>query len=74
MQAKAGADLLPASVGEISRAVQKGAGLDASSGLGKHMARIAAELTAVRPSIKRPGAVRRFVEYFSISAARDLQS
>jgi len=24
-----------------------------------------------RPSPKRPGAVRRFVEYFSVSAARD---
>jgi pilus assembly protein CpaE len=64
--------LLPAAAGEISRAVQKGAVLDASSGLGKHIARVAEEMTADRRSIKKPNAVRRFVEYFSISAARDV--
>jgi pilus assembly protein CpaE len=63
--------MLPANAAEISRAVQKGAVLDASSGLGKHVARIAAEMTAARPPTKKPGAVRRFVEYFSVSAARD---
>ena len=36
--------LLPASAAEISRAVQKGAVLDTVSGLGKHIARIAAEM------------------------------
>jgi pilus assembly protein CpaE len=66
--------LLPAGAGEISRAAQKGAVLDASSGLGKQIARIAEEMSATRPSAKRPGAVRRFVEYFSISAARDVQT
>jgi pilus assembly protein CpaE len=66
--------MLPASAGEISRAVQKGAVLDASSGLGKHIARIAAEMAATRPSTKKPSVVRRFVEYFSISAARDADS
>ncbi len=65
--------LLPASAAEIARAVQKGAVLDASSGLGKHIARIAAEMTATRPAAKKTGAVRRFVEYFSVSAARDAQ-
>ncbi len=64
--------LLPASATEISRAVQKGAVLDTSSGLGKHIARIAAEMAVARPSTKKPGAVRRFVEYFSVSAARDV--
>jgi pilus assembly protein CpaE len=63
--------LLPASASEISRAAQKGAVLDTSSGLGKHIARIAEEMAATRQSTKKPGAVRRFVEYFSISAARD---
>ena len=63
--------LLPASAGEISRAVQKGAVLDTGSGLGKQIARIAEEMASNRPAIKKPGAVRRFVEYFSISAARD---
>jgi hypothetical protein len=64
---------MPASTAEISRAVQKGAVLDNSSGLGKHIARIAAEMAVTRPSMKKPSAVRRFVEYFSISAARDVQ-
>jgi len=63
--------ILPANTGDIARAVQKGAILDSSSGLGKHIARIAAELTAGRPPSQKPTAVRRFVEYFSISAARD---
>ena len=63
--------ILPANTADITRAVQKGAVLDSSTGLGKHIARIAAELTAGRPTAHKPTAVRRFVEYFSISAARD---
>ncbi len=63
--------MLPANNGDITRAVQKGVVLDSTSGLGKHMARVAAELTAGRPLSQKPNAVRRFVEYFSISAARD---
>jgi pilus assembly protein CpaE len=66
--------LLPASTAEISRAVQKGAVLDGSSGLGKHIARIAGELTAEMRSARKPNVVRRFVEYFSVSAARDGQA
>jgi pilus assembly protein CpaE len=66
--------LLPASAPEISRAVQKGAVLDASSGLGKQIARIAEEMTADGRTAKKPNAVRRFVEYFSISAARDAEN
>ncbi len=66
--------LLPASAAEISRAVQKGAVLETTSGLGKQIARIAEEMASNRPSTKKPGAVRRFVEYFSISAARDAQT
>lgn len=68
------AHMLPASAAEISRAVQKGAVLDTTSVLGKHIIRIAEEMAATRESVKKPGAVRRFVEYFSISAARDVQS
>jgi len=63
--------ILPANTADIARAVQQGAILDSSSGLGKHIARISAELTAGRPAYQKPNAVRRFVEYFSISAARD---
>jgi Flp pilus assembly CpaE family ATPase len=66
--------MLPASANEIARAVQKGAVLNTSSGLGKQVARIAAEMATVRPPAKKPSAVRRFVEYFSVSAARDAQS
>jgi pilus assembly protein CpaE len=63
--------ILPANAGDISRAVQKGAILDSSSGLGKHVARVAVELAAGRQTSQKPNAVRRFVEYFSVSAARD---
>jgi Flp pilus assembly CpaE family ATPase len=63
--------MVPANTADITRAVQKGAVLDGSSGLGKHIARIAAELSAGRPPSQKPNAVRRFVEYFSISAARE---
>ena len=63
---------LPAGAAEITRAVQKGAVLDPGSGLGKQIARIAEEMTAGRSPSKKPNAVRRFVEYFSISAARDV--
>ena len=66
--------MFPAGSSEISRAVQKGAVLDTSSSLGKHIVRIAEEMAATRPSTKKPGAVRRFVEYFSVSAARDVQT
>jgi pilus assembly protein CpaE len=64
--------LLPPGAAEIMRAVQKGAVLDPGSGLGKHVARIAQEMTAGRAPTKKPNAVRRFVEYFSVSAARDV--
>jgi pilus assembly protein CpaE len=63
--------MVPANNSEITRAVQRGNVLDSSSGLGKHIARIAAELSAGRATSEKPNAVRRFVEYFSISAARD---
>jgi pilus assembly protein CpaE len=66
--------MLPARAAEIARAVQKGAVLDTTSGLGKHIVRIAEEMGAARQFIRKPSAVRRFVEYFSISAARDAQS
>jgi pilus assembly protein CpaE len=63
--------MVPANNSEIARAVQKGTVLESSSGLGKHIARIATELSAGRATSEKPNAVRRFVEYFSISAARD---
>jgi pilus assembly protein CpaE len=63
--------LLPAGAADIARAVQKGAVIDESCALGKQIARIAGEMSAARPALKKPSAVRRFVEYFSVSAARE---
>jgi pilus assembly protein CpaE len=65
--------LLPASTSEIARAVQKGSIIEGSSPLAKQIARIAGDMTATRPAVKKPNAVRRFVEYFSVSAARDVR-
>jgi len=65
--------LLPASEAEISRAVQKGVHIEGSSPLAKQIARIAAEIAATESAKKRSG-VRRFVDYFSISAAREVSS
>lgn len=62
--------LIPASTNEIARAVQKGAILEGSSPLAKQIARIASDMVATRPTGKKPSPVRRFVEYFSVSAAR----
>lgn len=65
--------LLPASALEISRAVQKGVPIQGSSPLAKQIARIAEDISA-REIVKKRNPVRRFVDYFSISAARDVQS
>ena len=56
---------------EISRAAQKGVPLDQDSSVGKQIGKIASEIVGERPLTKRPNPVRRFAEYFSISAARD---
>jgi pilus assembly protein CpaE len=64
---------LPASAGEIARSVQKGAVLDGSSPLAKQIAKIAGEIAPTRTVVAKPGAVRRFVEYFSISPARETE-
>jgi pilus assembly protein CpaE len=65
--------LLPASTGEIARAVQKGSLIEGSSALAKQIARIAGDITVAKPAVKKPNPVRRFVEYFSVSAARELE-
>ncbi len=62
--------LLPASANEIAKAVQKGAVLEGSSPFAKQIARIASDMVATRPAGKKSNPVRRFVDYFSISAAR----
>ncbi len=65
--------LVPASANEIAKAVQKGAVLEGSSALAKQIARIAGDMVKTRPGGKKLGPVRRFVEYFSVSAARSAE-
>jgi pilus assembly protein CpaE len=65
--------MLPASGNEVARAVGKGTIIDGSSPLAKQIARIAGEMTPAPAGAARPSPMRRFVEYFSVSAARDAQ-
>jgi Flp pilus assembly CpaE family ATPase len=62
--------LLPASTQEISKAVQRGAILEESSALQKELSRIAAEMVPAVATRPKRNPMRRFVEYFSISTAR----
>lgn len=63
--------LLPDSAAEISRAVEQGVALEGSSPLAKQIDRIAVDMLGGRRIQKAPNAVRRFVEYFSVSPARE---
>jgi len=63
--------LLPDSVPEVSRAVHKGIALEGSSALAKQIERIADEMLDGKRIHKNSNPVRRFVEYFSISPARE---
>lgn len=65
--------MLPASPEEISRAVQKGIPIQGSLPLARQIGRIASEISATETEKKR-SPVRRFVDYFSISAAREARS
>jgi pilus assembly protein CpaE len=63
--------LLPAGAKDIARAVSKGDTLDPRCPLGRGIAAIAAEMVRGKAAIKKSSPVRRFVEYFSVSPARD---
>jgi pilus assembly protein CpaE len=63
---------VPAGAAEILRAVQKGLPIEGTSALAKQIGKIAADMVQLRPIVKKPSPVRRFIEYFSVSAARDL--
>lgn len=63
--------LLPADTKSVSKAVHNGKILDAGCPLGRELATIAAEMVPTKSILARPGAVRRFVDYFSVSPARD---
>lgn len=63
--------LLPAGTKDIAKAVQKGEILDPLCPLGRQIAAIAGEMVPAKSLVKKPSPVRRFVEYFSVSRARD---
>ena len=63
--------LLPDAVPEISDAVHKGIALEGSSPLAKQIDRIADDMLDGKRIKKASNMVRRFVEYFSISPARE---
>jgi pilus assembly protein CpaE len=62
--------LIPSSPDEVSRAVHKGVPIQGSSPLARQIERIASEICVAETERKR-SPVRRFVDYFSISAARE---
>lgn len=65
--------LVPAASAEIARAAQNGAVLQGSSPIAREIAKIASGIVAVEPVASKPNPVRRFVEYFSVSAAREMR-
>jgi Flp pilus assembly CpaE family ATPase len=65
--------LVPASANEVAKAVQNGSVIEGSSSLAKQIARIAGDMVTTRPVGKKSNPMRRFVEYFSVSAARSAE-
>jgi len=63
--------LLPEAVAEISRAARQGIVLDGSSPLAKQIERISDDMLGGKRIQKNNHVIRRFVEYFSISPARE---
>lgn len=63
--------LLPDAAPEISDAVQQGIALEGSSRLTKQIDRIADDMLGGKRIQKNSNVVRRFVEYFSVSSARE---
>ena len=66
--------LLPADTKSVSKAVQNGEILDVDCPLGRQLAVIAAEMVPTKSILAKPNAVRRFVDYFSVSPARGTRS
>ncbi len=63
--------MLPVANKDISAAVQKGEIVDPKCPLGIQIATIAADMVPAKSVVKKSSPVRRFVEYFSVSPARD---
>jgi hypothetical protein len=66
--------LLPTDTKNVTKAVQDGQILNPDCALGRQIAEIAREMVPAKTVIKKPSPVRRFVEYFSVSPARDVRS
>lgn len=66
--------LVPAAASEIARAAQQGAVIEGGSAMAKEIGKIASEIVSVEPIASKPNPLRRFVEYFSVSAARDARA
>jgi pilus assembly protein CpaE len=66
--------LLPSDTKNVAKAVHNGEILDGGGPLGRELAGIAAEMVPSKSILARPGAVRRFVDYFSVSPARGARS
>jgi pilus assembly protein CpaE len=65
--------LLPDAVPEISRVMCQGIALEGASPLAKQIERIADDMLGGKRIKKNSNVVRRFVEYFSVSPARERQ-
>ncbi len=61
---------LPDGTKDLAKAVQKGQMLDVDSSLGRQIAGIADEMAPAKKAVRKSSAVRRFVDYFSVSPAR----
>jgi pilus assembly protein CpaE len=63
--------MLPAGAKDVSKAVQNGEILDRTCPLGRQLAAIAADMIPEQPAVSKPSPARRFIEYFSVSPARE---
>jgi pilus assembly protein CpaE len=61
---------LPSGTKDVSKAVQKGAILDAGCALGRQIAAIAQDMTPAKSMGGKASPMRRFVEYFSVNSVR----
>lgn len=62
---------LPAGSREIAAAAQKGSIPDSGSPLGRQVANLAREMVPAKSVARKSSPVRRFIEYFSVSPARE---
>lgn len=62
----------PTGLKDVSKAVHKGEILDGCP-LGRQIARIAADPAPAKAVVAKPSPIRRFVDYFSVSPARDVR-